>query len=68
MPRFSKPSRAIRLSRAPLKDLWLWSVPKTAVIGFDPLEGDLKFELTTPLLFADLLRWLSPEAFRDCSS
>jgi hypothetical protein len=38
--------------------------PKTAVIGFDPLEGDLKFEITTPLLFADLLRWLSPEAFR----
>jgi hypothetical protein len=38
--------------------------PKTAVIGFDPLEGDLKFELTTPLLFANLLRWLSPEAFR----
>ena len=38
--------------------------PKTAVIGFDPLQGDLKFELTTPLLFADLLRWLSPEAFR----
>jgi hypothetical protein len=38
--------------------------PKTAVVGFDPLEGDLKFELTTPLLFANLLRWLSPEAFR----
>ena len=38
--------------------------PKIAVIGFDPLQGDLKFELTTPLLFADLLRWLSPEAFR----
>jgi VWA domain-containing protein/aerotolerance regulator-like protein len=38
--------------------------PKTAVIGFDPLEGDLKFEIATPLLFADLLRWLSPEAFR----
>jgi hypothetical protein len=38
--------------------------PNTAVIGFDPLQGNLKFELTTPLLFADLLRWLSPEAFR----
>jgi hypothetical protein len=38
--------------------------PKLAVIGFDPLNGELKFEVTTPLLFANLLRWLSPEAFR----
>ncbi len=38
--------------------------PKTAVIGFDPLNGDLKFEVTTPLLFANILRWLSPEAFQ----
>jgi hypothetical protein len=37
---------------------------KTAVVGFDPLEGNLKFELTTPLLIANLLHWLSPEAFR----
>ncbi|HEY3939939.1 MAG TPA: VWA domain-containing protein [Bryobacteraceae bacterium] len=40
------------------------SHPKLAVIGFDPLNGELKFEVTTPLLFANLLRWLSPEAFR----
>jgi hypothetical protein len=38
--------------------------PKMAVIGFDPLNGELKFQVTTPLLFADLLRWLSPDAFR----
>lgn len=38
--------------------------PKTAVIGFDPLHGQMRFEVTTPLLFANLLRWLSPEAFR----
>ena len=37
---------------------------KLAVIGFDPLSGPLKFEVTTPLLFANLLRWLAPEAFR----
>ncbi len=37
---------------------------KLAVIGFDPLAGQLRFEVTTPLLFANLLRWLSPEAFR----
>ncbi|MBV9406850.1 MAG: VWA domain-containing protein, partial [Acidobacteriaceae bacterium] len=40
------------------------SRPKLAVIGFDPLDGELKFEVTTPLLFANLLRWLAPEAFR----
>jgi Aerotolerance regulator N-terminal/von Willebrand factor type A domain len=38
--------------------------PRFAVIGFDPLQGQLKFEVTTPLLFANLLRWLSPESFR----
>jgi hypothetical protein len=38
--------------------------PKTAVIGFDPLQGQMRFEVTTPLLFANLLRWLSPESFR----
>ncbi|HEX4810480.1 MAG TPA: VWA domain-containing protein [Bryobacteraceae bacterium] len=38
--------------------------PKTAVIGFDPLQGQMRFEVTTPLLFVNLLRWLSPESFR----
>jgi hypothetical protein len=38
--------------------------PNTAVIGFDPLHGQMRFEVTTPLLFANLLRWLSPESFR----
>ncbi|HEX4228383.1 MAG TPA: VWA domain-containing protein [Bryobacteraceae bacterium] len=38
--------------------------PKAAVIGFDPLHGQMRFEVTTPLLFANLLRWLAPESFR----
>ena len=37
---------------------------KMAVIGFDPLQGQLKFEVTTPILVANLLRWLAPEAYR----
>lgn len=37
---------------------------KEAVVGFDPLSGAMRFEVTTPLLFANLLRWLAPEAFR----
>jgi len=37
---------------------------KLAVIGFDPLQPQLRFTLTTPLVFANLLSWLSPESFR----
>ncbi len=37
---------------------------KIALVGFDPLTESVRFQITTPLLFADLLRWLSPEAFR----
>lgn len=33
-----------------------------AVLGFDPLAGDLRFESATPVLFAYLLRWLSPQS------
>ncbi|HEX4167053.1 MAG TPA: VWA domain-containing protein [Bryobacteraceae bacterium] len=38
--------------------------PASAVVGFDPAAGELRFEVTAPLLFADLLQWLSPDAFR----
>jgi hypothetical protein len=37
--------------------------PRFGVIGFDPLQGQLKFEVTPPILFANFLRWLSPESF-----
>jgi von Willebrand factor type A domain/Aerotolerance regulator N-terminal len=37
---------------------------KRAVIGFDPLNGRTRFELTTPLLFANLLRWSLPDVFQ----
>jgi hypothetical protein len=40
------------------------SKPKAAVIGFDPAAGELRYEVSTPLLFADLLQWLDPRAFR----
>ena len=38
--------------------------PKIVVFGFHPALSALRYELTTPLLFANLLRWLSPEIFR----
>ena len=40
------------------------SHPMLAVVGFDPASGPLRFELATPLLFANLLQWLAPDAFR----
>jgi len=36
---------------------------RMVVLGFHPARA-LKFELTTPLLFANILRWLSPGSFR----
>lgn len=38
--------------------------PKLAVIGFDAVRSNMKYELATPLLFANLLRWMAPEIFR----
>lgn len=38
--------------------------PKLAVIGFDPLDGEMKFQVTTPLLFANFFHWLSPESLK----
>jgi len=38
--------------------------PRFVVLGFHPGRGSLKFELTTPLLFANILRWMSPDVFR----
>ena len=38
--------------------------PRRAVVGFDPAAGEMRFEVATPLLFADLLEWLDPTAFR----
>jgi hypothetical protein len=37
---------------------------RLAVIGFDPFGTELRFQVTTPLLFAGLTRWLAPQAFR----
>jgi hypothetical protein len=38
--------------------------PKTVVLGFHPVLTGMRYELATPLLFANLLRWISPETFR----
>jgi hypothetical protein len=34
------------------------------VFGFHPLRSAMKYELTTPLLFANILRWMAPNIFR----
>jgi hypothetical protein len=38
--------------------------PKLVVLGFHPVLSGMRYELATPLLFANLLRWVSPEIFR----
>ena len=37
---------------------------KTVVFGFHPGLSDLRYELATPLLFANILRWMAPDLFR----
>jgi von Willebrand factor type A domain/Aerotolerance regulator N-terminal len=38
--------------------------PKIVVLGFHPVRSGLKYQLITPLLFANIIRWMSPDAFR----
>ena len=38
--------------------------PKLVVMGFEPALSSMRYELATPLLFANLLRWMAPEIFR----
>lgn len=38
---------------------------RIAVTGFNPFAGAMRYELTTPLLLANILRWMSPDVFRD---
>ena len=35
------------------------------VIGFHPSNAGLRYELATPLLIGNILRWLAPESFRN---
>ncbi len=37
---------------------------KMAALGFDPVRSAMKYDLATPLLMANLLRWMAPEVFR----
>jgi hypothetical protein len=37
---------------------------KFVVMGFNPVAGSLRYELTTPLLFANILRWMAPDIFK----
>ncbi len=37
---------------------------KSVVLGFHPMRTGMRFELATPLLFANILRWMQPDSFR----
>jgi von Willebrand factor type A domain/Aerotolerance regulator N-terminal len=38
--------------------------PKLVVMGFHPMRSAMRYELATPLLFANVLRWIDPDVFR----
>lgn len=38
---------------------------RNVIIGFDPFDGPMRYELSTPLLLANILRWAAPDVFRD---
>ena len=38
--------------------------PKLAVLGFHPGRASMKYQLATPLLAANILKWMAPETFR----
>nr|MDQ2898636.1 hypothetical protein [Acidobacteriota bacterium] len=38
--------------------------PKMVVFGFHPALTAMKYELATPLLFANILRWIAPDTYR----
>jgi hypothetical protein len=38
---------------------------KLVVLGFDPFAGAMRYELATPLLLGNILRWFAPDVFRD---
>jgi hypothetical protein len=38
--------------------------PKIVVLGFHPALSAMRYELSTPLVYANLLRWMAPEIFR----
>ncbi len=37
---------------------------KLAVLGFHPGRASMKYQLATPLLIANILRWMAPDVFR----
>jgi hypothetical protein len=37
---------------------------KLAVFGFHPMRSSLRYELSTPLVFANVMTWMAPEIFR----
>ena len=38
---------------------------RLVVLGFDPFDGATRYELATPLLLANVMRWAAPDVFRD---
>ena len=55
----------IRLAEVDKGPIMLLNKNRTVIMGFDPFEGAMRYELATPLLLANVLRWAAPDVFRD---
>jgi hypothetical protein len=67
---FSPSPKDIRLAEVNKGPIMVASVSddgksRSVVMGFDPFAGAMRYELTTPLLLANVLRWVAPDVFRD---
>ena len=51
-------------AEGPLIAARAWIATKTVVLGFHPVKSSMKYELATPLLIANTLRWMAPDVFR----
>jgi hypothetical protein len=63
----SKALRVAEIDKGPVVVASLGDDGKSriVVIGFNPFAGSMRYELTTPLLIGNILRWMEPGVFRD---
>jgi len=50
-------------SAGPVAVVHMEGAARQIILGFNPLRSNFRYQLSAPLLFANTLRWLAPEAF-----
>ena len=57
--------RVAEIDKGPVIVARVMGNQKMVVTGFHPSNAGLRYELATPLLIGNILRWLAPESFRN---